>query len=169
MSVAEAPVRAMPRPVVGQRVLFNSGNSSFWHPAWVTMPSENSSNLELCVLIVTGRDQYDLGGTSCTLQMKSPCWYHEDPRIGHDLLWDTIVEGQCGGMWKFDDNETSYVEDIKALQKQNALLDKRLAKVDKFLLELGHPDTLGNEPGPDPTPRRRTPRTPHADADNAEN
>lgn len=166
MSVAEAPARAMPRAVPGQRVLFNTGNSSFWHPATVTMASQNSSDVELAVLIVTGRDQYDLGGESCHLQMKSPCWYYQDPRIAaRDPLWETIIEGQVGGMWKFDENETSYVKEIDELQKHAAWLEKRLAKVDKFLLELGHPDTQGNEPGAEPKQRRR-PRTPNADADN---
>ena len=160
----------MPRPVQGAAVLYNSGNSPYWHPAKVMLTSEVENSVELAVYMVEGRDQYDLGGSSIALQIKAPCWHEDDPRINSgDELWKTIIGGQVGGKWKFDPHVASYIEDIEYLGKQIASLEKRLAKVDKFLLELGHVDTQGNQPGPEPKPAKaKSTKTPLADSDNAE-
>lgn len=165
MSVAEAPARTLPRPYVGQKVLFNTGNSHFWHPAEVTMASENSSDVELAVLMVHGRDQHDLGGTHCAQVMKSPCWYHEDERISEaNLLWKTIVEDQCGGMWKFREEDEGLAKSFAELRESFELIHKRLDNFDKFMHDLGHVDTLGDEPG-ESTRRKRKRKTP---SDNGE-
>jgi hypothetical protein len=161
----------MPRPCVGDKVLFNAGNSAFWHPAEVTMVPENDESLELTVTMVHGRTADDWGASAATLEVKSVCYHESDPRIRNNSeTWQTIIADDVGGKWKFRDTEACYVTDIAELKRENAQLQKRLAKVDKFLLELGHVDTLGNQPGPDPKPSKpKAPKTPLADADNTEN
>lgn len=154
MSVAEAPARTLPRAALGQQVLFNAGNSPFWHPAIVTMVSQHGSDIELAVVTVHGRDKGDMGGTHVTFQLKTPCFYHEDPRIGSDH-WDWIVEDQSGGMWKFNENEASYVDEINELKDLLLDMHRRLDRCDKALLDFGHSDTLGNQPGEPPKKKRR--------------
>lgn len=158
----------MPRPVLGQDVLYNTGNSSFWHPAKITMIGDDAC--ELVVTQVHGREQGDWGGTNATLDVKPVCWHEDDPRIAmRTELWQTIIEGQVGGKWKFDDKLAGHIEDVAYLQRAVAFLEKRLAKVDRFLLELGHADTQGNQPGPEPKPAKaKSTKTPLADSDNAE-
>lgn len=156
----------MPRPIMGQRVLYNTGNSPFWHMAFVTMPSENDNSLELAAFIVEGRDNMDFGGTSVRVDLKTPCWHVDDPRISaNDPLWSAIVDGQTGGKWKFDDSEASYVEDIAELRKYIGVLEKRMAVVDKFMHSLGHHDTFGIKVDEEPKKASRR-RTTLADADN---
>lgn len=159
----------MPRPSVGDKVLYNSGQSAFWHPAEVTMVPENDDALELTVTMVIGRTNDDWGGTEARLVVKSVCYHEDDPRIkNNDEVWQSIVNQDVGGKWKFRPDEAGYVRDIAELKKANALLEKRLAKVDAFILMLGHKDTLGNDPGPEPKQAKpKNPKTPLADADNA--
>jgi len=160
MSVAEAPARTLPRPYVGQKVLFNTGNSPYWHPAEVTMVSQYGSDVELAVLMVYGRDQRDQGGTHCVQMMKSPCWHYQDERINDgNLLWKTIVEDQSGGMWKFREEDEGFYKDIAELRESFELIHKRLDKLDEFMHDLGHTDTLGDEPG-ETKNRKRKRKTP---------